>query len=72
MLVINYWQELTNGIMECTNETSLFSRLFMYLTILDSEWWLLNTLCVRYGDVLFREESRMDFSVSATRCAILK
>ena len=42
---------LTRGIMEWTKEMSLFSRVFMYLTMRVSEWWELNTGCVRYGDV---------------------
>jgi len=42
---------LTRGIMECTNETSLFSSVFMYRTIWVSEWYELNTGWVRYGDV---------------------
>jgi len=42
---------LTRGIMECTNETSLFSSVFMYRTIRVSEWYELNTGWVRNGDV---------------------
>ena len=36
-----------SGIMEWTRDTSLFSSLFMYLTMSVSLWWMLKTGCVR-------------------------
>src|SRR5712692_2544181 len=38
-----------NGIIECVNERSLFSKLFMYRNIPVSERCRLNTGCVRYS-----------------------
>lgn len=59
-----YWRfrdtsVLTRGIMECTNEMSLFSSVFMYRTIRVSEWYELNTGWVRYGDVRWKLDWNM-------------
>jgi hypothetical protein len=51
MLEVSNKSVLTRGIMECTNDMSLFSSVFMYRTIRVSEWYELKTGWVRYGDV---------------------
>src|SRR5215471_12908677 len=41
-----------SGIIECARERSFDSRWWIYRNISVSEWWVLNTGWVRYGDVL--------------------
>ena len=40
-----------SGIMQCTSEMSFCASLKMYRSIWCSEWWLLNTGCVRKSEV---------------------
>ena len=52
-------RDRTNGIIECTSEMSLFSKLFMYRTSFVSEWYVLNTGCVKNGDVLLNDDLKI-------------
>ena len=44
---LSFMVQEPSGIMEWTRETSLFSSLFMYLTMSVSLWWMLKTGWVR-------------------------
>jgi hypothetical protein len=50
----NFIVQDPNGIIECVNERSFFSKVLMYLINSDSEWYLLKTLLVKNSVFLIK------------------